>query len=136
MRTVTVISVGFILGGLLLCQGCGTSVQTGPGVRASYGCETLRARMDYPIDDAYRAASDAVQQLDLCVLRHDQDEVAGEIYTLDAQRDTIAIEMEALPGERTLLTIRVDLFGNKNKSEVVFERIVENLQGEAAVARQ
>jgi len=137
MRTVTVVSVGFVLSGLLLGQGClGTSVQTGPDIRANYAWDTLWVHLDYPIDDAYRAASDAVRQLDLDVISHDRDGVAGQIYAVDAQRDTIVIEMEARLGERTRLTIRANVYGNKDKSEVILERIVENLHGEAPVARQ
>jgi hypothetical protein len=125
---------GLVLGAALLCPGCGSSVsvETGPGVRARYAWDTLKARLDYPIDKAYRAASEAVQQLDLDVLRQDHDGVAGEVSVLDAQRDHITVELEALPGEQTIMQIRVGLFGDKNKSEVVFEQIVGNLGEEVA----
>lgn len=129
--------VGLVLSGPLLCPGCGTPrMQSGSDVRAKYAWDTLRARLDYPIDDTYRAASDAVRQLDLDVLWHDHDGVAGQISTLDAQREHISVEMEALVGGQTALWIRAGIFGDRNKAEVVFERIMENLREEPPVAKQ
>lgn len=137
MRSIATMAVGIVGSGLLLCPGCGgTSVETGSDIRAGYAWDTLRARLDYPIDEVYRAASDAVSQLGLEVLRHDHDGVAGEIYTLDAQRDTITIDVEAMPKGRTYLAIRTGVFGDRNKSEVIFERLLENLGQESSVARQ
>jgi len=136
MRAVTVAFVGLILGVCLLCQGCRSSMETGPDVRARYTWDVLKAKLDYPIDEVFGAASDAVDQLDLKVMWHDQDGIAGEVATIDAQRENITIDVEALPGSRTILTIRAGIFGDKNKSEVIFERIMENLRQEAAVARR
>ncbi len=135
MRRVTIMFVGLILGVCLLCQGCESSVAAGADVRATYTWDVLKAKMDYPIDEVFNAASNAVDQLDLKVMWHDQDGVAGEVATLDAQRENITIDVEALPGSRTILTIRAGIFGDKNKSEVIFEQIMENLRQEAAVAR-
>ena len=135
MRAVAITFVGLVLGVCLLCQGCGSSVETAPDVRAKYAWDTLEAKLDYPIDEVYRAASDAVDQLDLHVMRQDHDGVAGEVATLDAQREHITVDLEALRGSQTLLEIRVGPFGDRNKSEVVFERIVENLRQEVVAAR-
>ncbi len=135
MRGVTVAFVGLILGVCLLCQGCWSSMENGPDIRSRYEWDTLKARLDYPIDEVYRAASDAVVQLDLDVMRQDHDGVAGEISSLDAQRDNITVDLEALPGSRTIMEIRVNLFGDRNKSEVIFEQIAANLRREVAAAR-
>ena len=106
-------------------------------VRARYAWDALNARLDYTVDEVHEAASGAVHQLDLDVLRDDHDGVAGEVSTVDAPRENIVIDMEALPGSRTILTIRADIFGDRNKSEVIFEQIMENLRREeVAAARQ
>jgi hypothetical protein len=136
MRGVVIVYVGLVLSGAVLCQGCGTSVETGRNIRARYVWDTLHARLRYPIDDVYHAASDAVRQLDLDVVASDHDGVAGVISTLDAQRDYITIDLESMPRARTLLRIRAGVFGDRNKSEVIFERIVENLGEEVAAARR
>jgi len=102
-------------------------VETGPNVQARYTWDILRARLDYPIDEVFRAASEAARQLELNVMREDHDGVAGEVLAMDAQREHITIDLEALPGSQTVMHIRVDVFGDRNKSEVVFEQIVKNL---------
>ena len=68
-----------------------------------------------------------MDELDLRVLRDKLDGIAAEIQALDAHFETVTVRLEALPEARTLLTIRVGLFGDKNKSVVLFERIMGNL---------
>jgi hypothetical protein len=74
MRGITVVVAGFVASGFLLLPGCGgTSVETGGDVRVGYAWDTLRARLEDPIDEVYRAANDAMHQLDLEVLWRGHD---------------------------------------------------------------
>jgi hypothetical protein len=92
--------------------------------------------MDAPISTVYYAAKDAAEELDLDLLRCDVDGIAGEIIGLDANRDNVDIHLEALPESRSLLAIRIGVFGSVNKSEVLFSRIGEELSGqENAISR-
>ena len=43
-------------------------------------------------------------------------------------RKVITIKFEVLPRSRTKMAIRVGSFGDKNKSTVIFNRIMENLR--------
>jgi len=127
----------FVAIGSLLCPGCGPRpVETGPDVRTSYQFDVLRARLDYQIAEVYRAADRAVRDLGLNVLSGRQDGVAAEINTADAQCDYITVDLVALPYSKTDMRIRAGVFGNRNKSDVVFERIMENLRGEPAVVKR
>jgi len=111
-------------------------VETGPDVSAGYRFDALHARLDYPTAEVFQAADGAVSDLGLTVLADRQDGVAAEIETLDAQRDYITIGLVALPYGQTAMTIRAGLFGNRDKSDVVFERTMENLRGEPAVVKR
>jgi hypothetical protein len=125
-----------VIGGCLLLAGCGSpAIETGPGVRAGYAWDTLYARLDYPIGEVYHAAGAAVKELHLKVLRHGRDGVAGEISAMDAQHEYIWIDLQAWPRSRTALTIRAGVFGDRNKSAVIFERILEDLGEGPATAR-
>ena len=127
----------FVAIGSLLCPGCGPRpVETGPDVSAGYRFDALHARLDYPMAEVFQAADGAVSDLGLTVLADRQDGVAAEIETLDAQRDYITIGLVALPYGQTAMTIRAGLFGNRDKSDVVFERTMENLRGEPAVVKR
>lgn len=112
----------------VLCPGCGPTYRDpATGVEANYEWETLKAELDLEIDSVYPVARASVDELDLNVLRDKLDGIAAEIRALDAHFETVDIRLEALPEARTLLTIRVGPFGDKNKSIVLFDRIVQNL---------
>jgi len=119
-----------------LCAGCSPTYQDPEtGIEADYGWETLRSEMDLGIHEVYPAARDAADELDLEVMRSHVNGIAAEILALDAHLDRVDIQLEAMPQSRTLLTIRIGTFGNRNKSVVLFERIVENLAQRGEIAR-
>lgn len=112
----------------LLCPGCGPAYRDPQtGVEANYAWETLRAELDLEIREVYPAAHGAADEMDLKVMRSRVNGIAAEVFALDAHLDTVDIRMEAMPEFRTLLTIRIGLFGNRNKSVVLFDRIMANL---------
>jgi hypothetical protein len=123
------ITVVFIVGiGCLLCPGCAPAYRDpATGVEARYEWETLRAELDQPISEVYYAARDAAEDLDLRPLRYGLDGIAAEIIALDAHHDMVNIRLNALPKARSRLTIRIGLFGDKNKSVVLFGEIMERL---------
>jgi len=48
----------------------------------------------------------------------------------------ITLDLTALPYAKTEMTIRAGAYGNRNKSDVVFERIMETLRGEPEVVQE
>jgi hypothetical protein len=123
-----------LVGGFVLCPGCGPKYRDpATGVEARYHWETLRAELDAGVREVYPAARAAVDTLDLRVLRSKVNGIAAEIVVVDAHLDTTDIRLEAMPDARTLLTIRVSLFGNRNKSFVLFQEITRQLARSPAV---
>jgi hypothetical protein len=113
------------LAGGLLCQGCGPEIRDPTtGVEANYHWDTLEACLNRPIGEVYQAAKAVAHDLDLDVLREDQDGISAEIVALDAQRDQVDIKLGALPESRTELCIQIGPWGDKNKSIVLFEAIL------------
>lgn len=118
-----------LIGGLCLCQGCSPHVRgTGTDAQAQYAWGKLKAELDYPIEATYQAAEKAMEQLELAVLTGEHDEVAGEILARDAHDDTVRVELEALPRSRTKMTVRAGFLGDKNKTNVIFNTIMDNLR--------
>lgn len=136
MRATGVMAIAVLLAGAMLCQGCGQKLAEEPDVVARYEWDRLKATLGYGIDDVSRAARQAVGTLDLKVLRHAQDGVAAEIFTVDAQRDHITIDLEAAPQRQTVLEIRAGSLGDKNKSMVIFGEIMDHLRPGTAMAEQ
>jgi hypothetical protein len=132
MKRKTVNHLILILSGLLLFSGCGSGVKvTGADAQTEYRFGTLEAKLNYPVATVYQASKKAAIQLELPVLFEEQDNVAALIVARDAQDENIKIELEALPGSRTIMTIRVGILGDKNKTNVIFSKIVENLRQES-----
>ena len=113
----------------IVSQGCGSNIRaTGPDARANYGWGTLKATLEYPIGATHEAAKKALEELNVTVLQDEQDDLAGELLARDAQDDLITIKLEVLPRSRTRMTIRIGTLGDKNKSNVVFNEVMENLR--------
>jgi len=134
MRIRARVLIALAIAGSLLVPGCSTYHDPATGARATYACETLKARLDVPIGTVYAAARRATAELRLRSMRAAEDGISGEIAALDAHRDSVCVDLGALPENRTLLTIRVGVFGDKNKSIVLFERILANLSQEERAA--
>ncbi len=131
MRRLAVTIAFVVATGCLLCPGCAPTYRDpATGVEARYEWETLRTELGEPISTVYYAARDAAQELDLRMLRCDLDGIAAEIVALDAHLETVYIRLEALPESRSLVMIRVGMFGSKNKSIVLFSQIMEQLAGQ------
>lgn len=122
------------IAGGLLGQGCSTYHDPVTGEKARYGCQTLKAKLDLDIGTVYAATKRAAFDLHLRVLRAAEDGISGQIRAIDAQRDWVEIQLGALPEGRTRLAISVGPFGDKNKSIVLFERIMGNLSEMQQVA--
>jgi hypothetical protein len=131
-RVVALMVLG-TAGGLLL-PGCGGYRDPTTGEQARYGFETLKSRLDLPIETVYAAAQKAAVDLHLKVARSAQDGISAEIRAIDARYDSVEIRLGALPEDRTQLCITVGPFGDRNKSIVLFERVMENLSQAQQVA--
>ena len=113
----------------VLVLGCESPIHdTGPDVRVEYDWGTLEAELDYPLDATFLAAKEALTALEVVILQDEQDDLAAQLLARDAHDEMITIEFEVLPRSRTQMTIRVGSFGDKNKSSVIFNRIMENLR--------
>ncbi len=127
MKAHTIVLAVFISAGGLLTPGCSTYHDPATGEKASYGMQTLKARLDLDVATVYAAARRAATELDLKVMHAAQDGISGEIRAYDAQREQVEIRLGAMPEDRTLLAITVGPFGDKKTSLVLFEYIVKNV---------
>jgi hypothetical protein len=84
--------------------------------------------MDRGINQVFGAVQAAVHQLGLTTVMAEQDGVSAEVLARDTQQQTISIRLEAISPTRTSLAMRVGIFGDRNKSRVIFRKIQENLR--------
>ncbi len=131
-RVIVLMVLGTV-GGLWV-PGCSSYRDPATGEEATYGMETLKARLDADVGTVYAAARKAASELKLKVMRAAEDGISGEIRAYDAQRNQVEIRLGAMPEDRTLLAINVGPFGDKKKSIVLFEYIMKNLNQAEQIA--
>jgi hypothetical protein len=127
MKTHTVVFVALGIAAALLGPGCSSYHDPATGEEATYGCETLKAKIDLDIGTVYAATKRAALDLHLRMMRAAEDGISGQIRAMDAQRNWVDIQLGALPQGRTVLAISIGPFGDKKKSIVVFEHVMANL---------
>ena len=129
MRKLAVVLATGLVGGWLFCQGCNTAVRGPEGqIEGVLKNGTLMATLDRGIGRAFEAVQEGVRQLGFTTIMSEQDGVAAEVLARDAEQQNITIKLEALSPNKTSLTMRVGIFGDQNKSNVIFKKIQENLR--------
>jgi hypothetical protein len=129
MKNLAIVLAAVVLGGSLLYQGCSTAVRGPDGeVEAELAHGTLTATMDRGISQVFAAVQAAVHQLGLTTVMAEQDGVSADILARDTQQQTIAIRLGAVSPTRTTLAMRVGIFGDTNKTRVIFRKIQESLR--------
>jgi hypothetical protein len=119
-----------MLAGMVLVSGGCVAVLAGAGAAgtAVYVTGALEAAEAKDLTTVYAAADKAVQDLRLNVITKGKDALTGEIVARDTQDKKITITMEATAEGATKLKIRVGTFGNKTKSQLIYQKIRENLK--------
>jgi hypothetical protein len=129
MRKLAVVLASGLVGGWLLCSGCGTAVRGPEGqIEGAVKNGTLMATLDRGIGRAFEAVQEAVRQLGFTTIMTEQDGVAAEVLARDTEQQSITIKLEAVSPNRTKLLMRVGISGDTNKSNVIFKKIQENLR--------
>ncbi|MFC1738671.1 DUF3568 family protein [Planctomycetota bacterium] len=119
------ISLVFVLSGLVLAaSSCAPSiVGTDAGV---YSRCTLYAVASHDLTSMYNATLAALGELEIEVTDKAKDVFSAKVVAQGADGKNITIRLKP-EGDLTNLSIKVGLFGNKEKASVIYERIKQNL---------
>ena len=119
------ISLVFVLAGLVLAaSGCAPSfVGTDAG---AYTGVKLFAVAGRDLTSMYKATLKALDELEIEVTKKEMDVFYGKVVAKGADGKKITIRLKP-KGNFTNLSIKVGLFGNKAKANVIYERIKRNL---------
>ena len=107
---------------------CGCSAPTLIGTDAAvYSNGKLYAVSSQDLDNTYAAATAALEQLEIEVTDTAKDVFYAKVVGKVADGHTIVIRMEPGAENGTKLRIRAGRFGNKERSQVIYKKIKENL---------
>lgn len=112
----------------MLVQGCMVAV-VGAGAAGTVGylkgdLEVVEA---VSLNVVYQATEKAVEEMNLFEISKKKDSLEA-IFTLrDVSDKKITIKMTAITKSTTKISIRVGIFGNEAKSQMIHEKIKENI---------
>lgn len=98
MKAHTVVFVALGIAAGLLGQGCSTYHDPATGEEATYGCQTLKAKLDLDIGTVYAATRRAALDLHLRVIRAAEDGISGQLRAMNAQRESVEIQLGGAAG--------------------------------------
>ena len=127
-RTIlTIITLVFVSIAPVALTGCWAVAAGAAGGTVAYVMGDLEAVRAEGLDQVYQATLDAMQQLEFSVTSKQKDALQAEVIARNAADKKITVEMEKSTEDTTSINIRVGLFGDEEKSRMIYEKIVENL---------
>ncbi len=129
MRSKLVVLSVLLAAVFVLLQGCMTVALVGAGAgTVMYTMGDLEAVLPADIDSAYDAAQKSLVQLQLKISSKSKDALAAEIIARDAQDKKVTVKLKSTSQYSTELSIRVGVFGDEDKSRLIYEQIQKNLK--------
>jgi len=117
--------LSFILQGCVLLA-IGTGAAAGAGAVAYIKGE-LQTTYAAPLEQAYQATLNALEDLDYRILSTQKDGTEGEIEAKRVGGDSVKVKLSVSGPETTLVKIRVGIFGDEAASRTIERRIASRL---------
>jgi hypothetical protein len=134
------IGLVLILAGLTVNSAGCLVVAAGAGAAGTvaYMRGDLETEEPYKLDVVYAATREATKQLELSVLegKTEKDALSAIIVARDAADKRVTIHLKARTEQTTGISIRIGTFGDQTKSQMIYNRIKENLRAMAPAAPQ
>ncbi len=132
------ICLTLILAGLLVNSAGCLVVAAGAGAAGTvaYMRGDLETEEPYNLNTVYDATRGAAEQLELSVLegKTEKDALSATIVARDAADKRVTIHLKAVTELTTKVSIRIGTFGDQTKSQMIYNRIRENLRATAPAA--
>jgi hypothetical protein len=126
---------------LLLLAGLGVStsgclavaVGAGAAGTVAYMRGDLEAEEPYSIDQTYVATRTAVKGLGLTIIEGEtgQDALGGHLTARDSSDKKVQVRLKAITSNATKLSVRVGTFGDKSKTQRIYNAIHDQLKATA-----
>ncbi len=129
MQIQRILLTVLLLGAVASMTGClAAAVGAGAVSTVAYIKGDLEAVEAKNIDAVYAATKEAMKQLRYSVTRESRDAISGVITARDAQDKKVTVKLNSTAEAVTKISIRVGLFGNETKSNLIYQTIHDNLR--------
>ena len=115
-----------------MCGGC-AAVLVGGGLAAGAGAITyvrgdLEMTVDHRIELVYRAAQQSLDDLEIKTIEAEKDALSARLVGRGSENKKVTIKIASTQGYRSQLSVRVGTFGDQTMSQIIWDRIQENLK--------
>lgn len=111
----------------ILSGGCSATYKEPGPAGARYTAFALKAVRPEPIETVYTASLVALRRLEILPVEKTRDGLSGLITAYTADNKKITISLDRMPEQTTRITIKVGTLGDRAKSQIIFNKISENL---------
>ena len=120
----------------LLSTGCTALMVVGAGAAGAAGYAYMNGELEksYPasVGQCWPAVVQSIEELGMPILSQSVDDLGGKLESRTADGKKVLITLEARP-MATVVKVRVGLFGDKNRSIVILDKIDQKLSGKGSV---
>jgi hypothetical protein len=105
------------------------AVGVGAAGTVAYMAGDLETQVSQDLDTLYAASREALESLELNLIegKGGKDALSATLVARDIQDKKVQIKMTAVTNELTELSIRVGVFGDETKSQLIYQEILKNL---------
>jgi hypothetical protein len=105
------------------------AVGVGAAGTVAYMAGDLETQVSEDLDTLYAASREALESLELNLIegKGGKDALSATLVARDVQDKKVQIKMAAVTNELTELSIRVGVFGDETKSQLIYQEILKNL---------
>jgi len=120
----------FLAGMTVGAAGC-LAVAAGAGAAGTvaYMAGDLETDVSEDLDTLYAATRKALGDLELGIIegKSAKDGLSATLVARDADDKKVTVKLKSISDEMTELSIRVGVFGNETKSQLIYGKILDNL---------
>ena len=120
--TLTLATVAMIAQGCVLIAAAGAGAGTIAYIKGEFSAMEAKK-----LDTAYNATKKALTQLKLSITKDNKDATSATIVARDAEDKKITVRLTEAGDNITKISIRIGVFGDKTKSEQIYQQIKKNL---------
>ena len=105
------------------------AVGVGAAGTVAYMAGDLETQVSQDLDTLYAASREALESLELNLIegKGGKDSLSATLIARDVQDKKVQIKMTAVTNELTELSIRVGVFGDETKSQLIYQEILKSL---------
>ena len=127
MRKRQAVLITAICFSAFFASGCAVALIGAGAGTVAYVKGSLKAVLDQDVDHVYQATLKTLKELEILPTQKQKDALSALVVGRTSADKKIKIKLKAVESNLTQLSIKIGVFGDQAQSQVVYDKIKENL---------